>query len=64
MDTNRELEIRFHIATVDGDLDEVMRCLDAGVDIECLVTVAEMDDYRENNNNSNSQRSIIDFGYD
>ena len=38
MDSKRELELQFIIAASDGNTPELTRCLDAGVDIECLAT--------------------------
>ena len=52
MDAKRELELQFHIAAQDGDLAELTRCMDAGVDLECLATESELDAYRNSLRNS------------
>ena len=52
MDAKRELELQFHIAAIDGDMAELTRCMDAGVDLECLATESELDAYRNRLQNS------------
>ena len=52
MDANRELELQFLIAAQDGDLAELTRCMDAGVDLECLAMEIELDAYRNGLQNS------------
>ena len=46
MDSKRELELQFHIAAIDGTVDELTRCIDAGVDLECVATEEEIRQYR------------------
>ena len=47
MDPKRELELQFQIAAADGDVPELTRCMDAGVDLECVATESELDHYRK-----------------
>lgn len=46
MDSKRILELQFHLATADGDMEVLTRCMDAGVDLECLVTEQQLAEYR------------------
>jgi len=48
MDTQRQrqLELCFISAASEGDVAEVTRCLEAGVDMKCRATEKELEDYR------------------
>ena len=47
MDSKRILELQFHVAAADGDMEVLTRCMDAGVDLECLVTEQQLAEYRD-----------------
>jgi hypothetical protein len=47
MDIARERELRCIIACADGDVDELQRCIDEGVNLECRATPDEIAQYRQ-----------------
>ena len=58
MDSKRELELQFLISARDGDMEVLIRCMDAGVDIECYATDEEMNQYIDSLNDNNNQPTI------
>ena len=47
MDITRERELRCIVACVDGDIVELQRCIDEGVNLECRATPDEIAEYRQ-----------------
>ena len=61
MDSKRELELQFHIAARDGNMELLTRCMEAGVDIECYATHEEMNQYIDSLNVNNNQDNNNDY---
>jgi hypothetical protein len=60
MDADRERELKFLIAAEDGNVDDMTRYLDEGVDIECHATDMELQEYRRNSASTDSNMPATD----